>query len=257
MSRFLKLSLLLSIVAGCWAQQPFFFGAGSAAPIVPHTLITHAGAAVGGTTSFTFPCTTATVCSPSSGTTLNTTGAVAIFIWGSYYTGGSSCAITDSVSNSYTKTGGYTNSTAQVLSYLWYVFNPTTSATHSWTFGGTTCYGSANVLVVGGGTFAGTQDGTPADNILTSAGLSNTVGSVTPSSNGDFCVTGIVTKSGSAGVGMGVASPFTGEDYVYNGSLGVPNMIGYDIQTTATAVNAAWTWSMNSQASTGATWCWQ
>ena len=170
---------------------------------------------------------------------INTTGASLIVISLSYFQGGSFTTPTDSSSNTWTQLTVHTNNsdTSQVL---FYVTNPTTSASHTFTEnnGGTSTYPGICVTA-----FSGTQTSSPFDVQNGNQGTTVTTlstGSITPGSNNELVVTGVGGNYSTSSINSGYTI-IDSEPGV--ASHGYTAAIAYIVQTTATATNPTWTQS--------------
>lgn len=173
----------------------------------------------------------------SSGCTtspINTTGVKLIVIHVVYYpVSGIGIAVSDSQTNSY---AGLTEQKATfVSSRLYYIVNPSTSASHTFTLSGTLAFGMITVETFYGASTFDQENGdfdNPGDTSLNP-------GTINPSEDGEVIVTGY---GGFAESSMAISSGFTITDTLYAVSNEAISM-AYLIQTTAAGVNPLWQWS--------------
>lgn len=148
-----------------------------------------------------------------------------------------STTFSDNQSNTWTATTNY-NTTLSFLRF-YYVANPTTNASHTFTV---SCSGCAPTI--GGiAAFTGTATTSVSETVTGATNTATTTlqpGSITPGAN-DYllvsCYGGIDTYSS-------VSAPFTPaiEEVTVTGNRNA-SAFAYEIQTTATARNPTWTWS--------------
>lgn len=174
--------------------------------------------------------------SSSSGATtgaIDTTGADLIVIGASY---GASTTITVSDSKGNTWTPLTAQANASHKNQLYYCQAPTVGSGHTFTISGTNSYGGITVLAISGSTASpfDQQNGAAA-----AATGSIATGSITPSSDNEL----IVTAASFEFVGTPtVDSSFTQlEVAAYTPGATYGCVLGYQIQTTATARNPTWT----------------
>lgn len=160
---------------------------------------------------------------------INTTGANLIVIAGA--SGGAS-TITDSKSNTWTALTARTDvGTGQ--SQLFYCFNPTVGSGH--TFTNTQVAPAISVMAFSNSIAFDVQNGSIGATVTTLS-----TGSVTPSFNNCLVVSGLEIN-GAAGAVWTIDSGFTANTYIPDvGGSCVGCGMAYKIQTTATAVNPAW-----------------
>lgn len=169
--------------------------------------------------------------------TFDTTGANLIVLVIADYVGfGASPTPTDNQSNTWT---GLTAQTGAGSTHcrIWYVYNPTTSATHTFTSPDT---GQARFPVILMAAFSGAV-ASPADqqNGNTDTGTSLATGSITPSENEELIISGIAfNATGGATVNESMTET---NDQAYNAGVNMAGVMAYKIQTTATAINPTWT----------------
>lgn len=165
---------------------------------------------------------------------INTTGATLIVVQISEYSVGASIALTDSQGNTWTaltvKNQG--NSRSQ----LHYCVSPSTSASHTFTYGTALRYPSICVQA-----FSGVSTSSPFDVQNTngaSAATTVTTGSVTPSQNDEVLITGLCFETTGT---ISINSSFTISNqvnYAFGNNFG--SAMAYKIQTTAGAENPTW-----------------
>ena len=173
-----------------------------------------------------------------STTPVNTTGANLIVLVIADYVGfGASPTPTDNQSNTWT---GLTAQTAAGSTHcrIWYVYNPTTSTTHTFTSPDT---GQARYPVILMAAFSGAV-ASPADqqNGSTGTGTSLATGSITPSEGEELIISGI--SFGATGGATVNESMTETNDIGYNLGVNMGGVMAYKIQTTATAINPTWTY---------------
>jgi hypothetical protein len=173
---------------------------------------------------------------------LNTSGAN--IIWVSLTCqDGVSCPLTDSVGNTYTALASYGTGSGAGVQTLFYVYAPTTSATHTWTVSCSTCYPSLTVIAASGAAsspYDGTNPGTTA--IATSSQPS--VGGILPTQNNEIVITGLFISTGASSLSINSGFTVYSSDIVYFASSAhYGSAIAYLIQTMATTVTPVWSWS--------------
>lgn len=163
---------------------------------------------------------------------INTSGANLITVLVSHLSGVSS-TLSDNHGNTYT---GLTAQDQGLITRLYYVYNPTTSASHTFTVSALGSFYPTVAVIAWSGAAA-----TPFDQQNGATDVSNpspASGSITPSENDELIVTG----AGDSGSGYSaVSSPFSIEASVNPGGNNYALAIAYEIQTAATARNATWT----------------
>lgn len=158
-------------------------------------------------------------------TAIDTTGATLIVIVAS--TGSNNLFLpTDTGTNRWI----YISAANSVGSSVYYVINPTTSATHTFTL--TASFPSLAILVF-------TGDGAGPEKVTNNTVTSTTTtpGSITPSKNGALLITGFCAGSALTET---INASFTISDQA-GGTTGQRVAAGYLIQTTAGAANPTWT----------------
>lgn len=162
---------------------------------------------------------------------INTTGANFVVINVAWYNGATAdVAISDSNGNTWTPltkvvNGAYSNR-------LFYCASPAVGSGHTFTVAGTSTYPSMQVQAFSG-SVAVPHD---QESTNTASGTSVSAGSITPSENGCILITGMVGPDLSTSVT--IDNGFTA--YVSPGTTNVTGGMAYKIQTTAAAVNPAW-----------------
>jgi hypothetical protein len=188
------------------------------APAAP-SLISHTAA--GSITTFTTPA-------------INTSGANFIIASIFYETAGGA-VLSDSSSNTWSTAmsqgaGGQTQTT-------YYVLNPTTSSTHTFTITGSgTMYASLEVAA-----FSGVLGADVSSNICTPSNFPLSAGSILPTQNGDLIVSAIGFYTGGGWTGtLAVGNGYSLTDTVPMGST-FGGSLAYLVQDTTTATNPVWT----------------
>ena len=163
---------------------------------------------------------------------VDTTGANLIVITiGS----GTDITITDSEGNTYTTAVARTGSTFGGRARIAYVYNPTTSASHTWT-----ASGSGEAVAICVRWYSGAAS-SPLDQTNSSQGSGGTrqPGSITPSEDNCLVVTGVgVFTVSTATIDSGYTVQGT---LVGSSSFSWGMSLADIIQTTATATNPTWT----------------
>lgn len=168
---------------------------------------------------------------------INTTGA-SLIVAGLTYRQGQGAHFKDSVGQSYTPTGQYEGSGNQAGIIWYYIYNPTTSATHNFSnndAGGTSNFGGISVFV-----FSGTRTATtPFDQVngkFQSIPVTpDTPGAIVPSVNDCVVLTGVMNYNGSTPT---MPSGYTG----YNWTTGTAfaGGHGYKILSGGGSQNPSW-----------------
>jgi hypothetical protein len=159
---------------------------------------------------------------------IDTTGATLIVICAAANNPGG-VGITDSPGNSINFNGGTNTGTATSMEIFWIV-NPTTNASHTFTCSGFS-FPSLAVLAFSG-SYGGAEKKTGAN-----GSGSSTPGSITPTSDNALLVTGVCDGSNVTG---SISGGFTISDQI-GGSTGQRVGAAYLIQTSAAAANPTWT----------------
>lgn len=175
----------------------------------------------------------------SSATTsaINTTGATLIIAWlGRFRTGDVPApTFTDSAGNTWTAITDRQSTNSRGLFY--YRLNPTTSASHTFTFSSASAvfFPSISVAAFAGPIVFGVEVGA-----TTTSSASGQPGAIVPTSNGALLVAGETFSA----VGTQAASGYTvSAQQNFNGSSTLGSAIAYLIQTTAASVNPTWSGS--------------
>ena len=167
---------------------------------------------------------------------IDTTGATLLVISVGYY-----AAATKTVSDSYSNT--WTPLTAQENSgddgnRLWYALNPVVGTGHTFTITGSGVYLSACIAA-----FRGVANVTPFDvqnGAINAASTTIASGSVTPSANNELVITGASGNANLSGTPTGTGMTLI-DSNPYVASNQSSSGLAYAIQTTASAINPAWT----------------
>lgn len=169
-------------------------------------------------------------------TAINATGGNLIVIYASLGTAIMTSDITDSTgSNTYT---ALSSVTSVITSQIFYAWNPTVSATMTWTLSHGSSFPSFEVLV-----FSGAQTSSDPFDVQNgnAPGASNTVqpGSITPNTSGEIIVSGLGCNCSSL---PSIDSGFTVTDWeALNGGNSYGSAAAYFIQTSAASINPTWT----------------
>lgn len=169
--------------------------------------------------------------------TIDTTGASLLIIHISQYTVPASITPSDSKGNTWVGLTAITGSEAE--GRLWYVVNPTVGTNHTFTASGIGVFSIAQIAA-----FSGANTSAPFDQETgaADAGTSGQPGSITPSENDCLLVTGLALAN--AGSTASINSSFTITDQEqYEGGVNEGGGLAYLIQTSASAVNPAWSWT--------------
>jgi hypothetical protein len=175
----------------------------------------------------------ATVTSPA----INTTGATLIVVISAAQN--SSLTITDSVGNTWSN---LTQVSSNGYQQIYYVVNPTTSASH--TFSNSTSSYNPTICIMA---FSGTATSSAFDQQNTGTqNYGNTVqpGSVTPSVNNEVVITGMsaVNAVGTVTINGSYSAPI-GQAFNSGGSFNIAAYMSYLVQTSATATNPTWSFT--------------
>lgn len=191
--------------------------------------------------------TSAAVSGTNGGTTAScdTSGATLLIISASYYSGHGTLTISDSKGNTWTAGGSpLTERTGAgaIVQRVWFAINPIVGTGHTFTFSGSLALSSAF-----GQAFSGTDTSSPFDQESGASGnpsSSLSPGSITPSVDGCLLLAvGTIDASDPTST----FSTFTGN--VLADATGSYFGLGtaYEIQTTATARNPAWSGASKSR----------
>lgn len=180
----------------------------------------------------------------TGGTTgaVDTTGATLLVAVVTRYSGGVP-TVSDSNSNTWTaltdRTGG------EAAARIYYAVNPTVGSAHTFTIGGGGSDYYAKITV---GAFSGAATSTPFDQQngagSGSGSTSLASGSVTPGEDNELIISVISTGTGSSGTYSvdNSMTKFSGEE-PYEINVNEGHAGAYKIQTTATAIDATWSWT--------------
>ena len=164
----------------------------------------------------------------------DTTGANLLVVSVSWYAlgGTTSVSVSDSKGNTWVPLTIHINNFRH---QFWYVAAPTVGSGHTVTVTGSASYPTIIVHAVAG------ASSTPADQENGSAGVSPlSTGSITPTAANALIVTGI---AGNMTSGLTVSPAMTQTTQYNVGGVNVAGATGYLLQTTAVAINPAWTFS--------------
>lgn len=161
---------------------------------------------------------------------INTTGATLIVIAAAtYYYTPSGSYLSDSAGNTWTPLTVY-GPTDQRRILLFYCANPTTSASHTFS------YSAASYIALSVAAFSGTASASVLDS--ESGGADSTPGPLTPTQNN--CLVVAAACYGSTGSGSySLDDGFTEAGEILHGGAYVGCLLGYKIQTTAASASPA------------------
>lgn len=167
---------------------------------------------------------------------INTTGAnfIAIAIAG----GNAVETVSDSKGNTYTALT--TQTTSGPDSVLYYCVSPTVGTGHTFTNAATSSFSVIMVAAFSGLLTSGTFD---VQNGATSGATVTSIqtGSITPSANNELIVSGFAGNVGATSIS--IDSGFTiVQSSPYNAGTSYAGGLAYFVQSTASAVNPAWSW---------------
>lgn len=176
----------------------------------------------------------------SGGTTssFDSTGGNLVVVAVSSYQPSAAPTVSDSKGNTYTALTAQVDGTTHRIQ-IFYTANATVGSGHTVTITGGTSYSSASVLV-----FSGAKTTSPFDQQNGAAGAVSpaSTGSVTPTEDNEVLVAGIAL--GDPATTLSINASFSTPAVVYfSGGIAYGVGSAYIIQTTATAVNPAWSWS--------------
>ena len=166
---------------------------------------------------------------------INTTGANLIVVALCVYHPGTGLALSDSASNTWT--GLTQQGTGDTRVRLFYCFNPTISATHTFTASGSNIYATVGVSAFSG---AKAFDQESAGFASATNDVTAQPGSLTPPVDHCLLVTGLSIIPGTS---ITVNSSFNASVVNYLASNHAGGGIAYKIQTTAGAENPTWSWT--------------
>jgi hypothetical protein len=168
---------------------------------------------------------------PSSA--IDTTGASLLVAAVSWYPGGFITSLTDSEGNTWTPLTEYAAGDGAVR--LYYVINPSTSATHTFSVSGTNCYPALAVA-----SFIRTAAFDDENGAASASATTRNTGSVTPAGDNELFVTGLAFNDTSLAGDATINSGFTVAES-QSDAVGLAVGIAYKIQTTGGAENPTWT----------------
>ena len=170
---------------------------------------------------------------------IDTTGANLIVIVAARLEG-SAPTISDSASNTWSALT-VRNSGNSAAVRIYYVFAPTTSATHTFTSSGANTYGSLSILAFSGSVTSpfDAENGAGA-----TTGTSRATGSVTPAEDNELFIAGIAF--GVEVTGLAIDSTFIGLNHYIAGGTSIDVGSAYKIQTTGGAENPTFSWTTSS-----------
>ncbi|MBV9805187.1 MAG: hypothetical protein JO130_18460 [Solirubrobacterales bacterium] len=161
---------------------------------------------------------------------INTTGASLLIAIVSWYTGGGSVSVSDSLGNAWTLGSSYASSSDAGLA-TYYCSSPTVGSGHTFTVA------SADSPSICVAAFSGTRAGGTPDMQVGST-TSYQTGSGTPGANGDLVITGIQSTDTSVPT---APTSFTLLDaFAYVSGADYAMGMAYYVQATAAALNPSW-----------------
>jgi hypothetical protein len=179
---------------------------------------------------------------------VDTTGADLIVVNVGWYSNGglnNTLAVSDSEGNTWTALT--IRSTTNIACRLFYVYNPSVGAGHTFTAndGANSPYPSIEMMAFSGAAAA------PFDqqNGATATATSIATGSITPTEDNELVVAGLAHENNSAGA-VSINGGFTALKVAYVGGNSQGSGLARLIQTTATAANP--TWSITTSAESAA-----
>lgn len=173
-----------------------------------------------------------------------TTGSPNLIVIGvSYNGGGAGCTPTDSVSNAYTGLTSYPDGSFRTVR-LWYKYAPTTNASHTFSCSDT---GTLPTLTVAAFSGAATS---PFD-VENGAGAGGSetelaTGSITPTQDNELIIS-VLSGPDDATANVNESMTKIEEVEVVAGQH-VGGRLAYKVQTTATAINVTWSWTLATRA---------
>ena len=183
--------------------------------------------------------TTKTVIGPFGGTSsppVDTTGATLLVVSASYYSGGSSFAVSDGHGNTWTPLTLRT--VGNIVHRIYYAKNPTVGPGASVNITGVSIYVVGVYLA-----FAGVDPSAPFDGetgATAASGTSLATGSVTPSVSGALIIAGLGSDSAT---GISVSAGLTATTTNFAGGNNMAGGTGYVVQPSAAAINPTWSWT--------------
>ena len=185
------------------------------------------------------------VAGANSGTTsaLDTTGADFLVIHLQQSKTASEATISDSKGNTWNQLTLQSCASGDVMSRLYYAKNVTVGSGHTFSFSGTSVFGSIEVQAWSGSHLTapfdvenGAVDGSPA---------SRSTGSVTPSQDNSLLVAGLASGGGDNS-GTTIDLGFTVSDVsVYSAGVNFGGAIAYLVETISAAKNPTWTFNFD------------
>ncbi len=173
---------------------------------------------------------------------IDTTGATLIVVNVSTYAGATAAVLSDSKSNTWSALT--VKASTGTRSRLFYCAHPTVGTAHTFTLSTGSSYPTIAVAAFSG---ADTNPFDQESGAFTNSPVTTLQpGSLTPTDDRYLVVAG-VTHTGTAAT---IDSGFTASTVDYLDSFHFAGGIAYKIQTTAAAVNPAWTWTTASEAAT-------
>lgn len=174
---------------------------------------------------------------------INTTGANLIVIAVTDYVGlSASPTPTCNQGNTYV---GLTGQEASGFTHirLWYLFNPTTNASHTFSSPTTGQIRHPTILVAA---FSGAQSSPFDQQNGTTGSTPIAAGSITPSQDNELIISAVgFNATGGATVNESMSET---NDVEYESGVNLAGVMAYKIQTTATAINPTWALSSSESA---------
>ncbi len=168
---------------------------------------------------------------------ISTTGASLIVVTLSQFGGAGFAAVSDSVFNSYT--AGPSNTTGNICHVaMFYKYAPSTSASHTFTFTGSSVYAGIYVQVFSGTT--GSTIDQQNNNVTPGPTTTTQPGSITPANNNEVVTSGVCFSDSSATYSVN-SSMIRTDTNNWNGSSNEGGAAAYIVQTSAGAINPTWT----------------
>lgn len=167
---------------------------------------------------------------------IDTTGATLLVAMTCYDFNGSNGAPSDSEGNTWVNLNGQ-NIDDLTIALPWYVENPTTDASHTFSITGTGNYATIMVMAFSGTVLTSVFDQENSAASISSASLA--AGSITPTENNELIISGMCGNATQTT--LSVNESMTREQHFPSGATAKPGAMAYKIQTTATAINPTWT----------------
>lgn len=177
----------------------------------------------------------------TNGASINSTGANLIVVLGVNYDGVARPTLSDSKGNSWSEgiTRARTGSDQEVT--VFYCIPTSTGAAHTFSFGGTDTYASVFVQAYSGAASSSVYDTDRDSSAVTGSATTLAAGSVTPSADNYLVVFGLGLATTST---LSLDSPGTiSNQLAWTSGQAYGGGMGYNIQTTPTPVNPAWSFS--------------